>query len=328
MLARRHALRLELTGLSAEEAAEIVTSVAEATPTATEADALRHAHRRQPVLPGRVRPAGPRGRRPRGAAGRGAPAGRRPGRADPPDRGPAGRRRPARCASPAWSAGSSTSRRWRRRSGPTRTTCSTTSTRRSRPAWCGSSASTGSGSPTRWSATRRTPGSRSSRRGRMHARTSPRSSPGRRAGRTRSPGTGWRPARSTPAGLARGRRVRGDAAPRVFAYDEAVELLSGALTALDDDPAATDEERYDLLLALARAHQLVDDLVRLRESVHHALTVAGGDPERELGRSGCWSPRRCGSRAASARSTSAWSTPSGAAWLRCPRVTARSGAGR
>ena len=41
MLARRHALRLELTGLTAAEAGEIVTSVAESTPTATEADALR-----------------------------------------------------------------------------------------------------------------------------------------------------------------------------------------------------------------------------------------------------------------------------------------------
>ncbi len=41
MLARRHALRLQLTGLSVDEAGEIVTSVAASTPTATEADALR-----------------------------------------------------------------------------------------------------------------------------------------------------------------------------------------------------------------------------------------------------------------------------------------------
>ena len=40
-LARRHALRLQLSGLSVDEAAEIVTSVVEATPTAAEADALR-----------------------------------------------------------------------------------------------------------------------------------------------------------------------------------------------------------------------------------------------------------------------------------------------
>lgn len=40
-LARRHALRVELRGLTAEEAAEVVTSVAEAVPTHTEADALR-----------------------------------------------------------------------------------------------------------------------------------------------------------------------------------------------------------------------------------------------------------------------------------------------
>jgi len=41
MLARRHALRLELTGLTAEEAGEIVTSVANASPTSSEAQALR-----------------------------------------------------------------------------------------------------------------------------------------------------------------------------------------------------------------------------------------------------------------------------------------------
>jgi DNA-binding SARP family transcriptional activator len=41
MMARRHALRLQLTGLSATEAGEIVTSVADSIPTATEADALQ-----------------------------------------------------------------------------------------------------------------------------------------------------------------------------------------------------------------------------------------------------------------------------------------------
>ena len=41
MLARRHALRLELSGLTSDEARDIVTSVAESTPTATEADDLR-----------------------------------------------------------------------------------------------------------------------------------------------------------------------------------------------------------------------------------------------------------------------------------------------
>ena len=56
----------------------------------------------------------------------------------------------------------------------------------------------------------------------------------------------------------------------------------GALSALDDDPAATEEERYDVLCGLARAHQLTDDLVRMRETVHRALAVAGGDPHREL----------------------------------------------
>jgi DNA-binding SARP family transcriptional activator len=40
-LARRHALRVELHGLTADEAAEVVSSVAEAAPTTTEADALR-----------------------------------------------------------------------------------------------------------------------------------------------------------------------------------------------------------------------------------------------------------------------------------------------
>ena len=73
MLARRHALRLELTGLTAEEAGEIVTSVANTSPTSSEAQALRHA-RTATLLPGRIRPPRWRGRRSRCAAGRGAPA--------------------------------------------------------------------------------------------------------------------------------------------------------------------------------------------------------------------------------------------------------------
>ena len=131
MLARRHALRLQLTGLTADEAGEIVTSVAASTPTADRGGRPARAHRRQPVLPRRVRPPRPRRRRPRRAAGGGAPAGRRAGRAHPTPR----RRCPRRPAPRLRVAlrGRAVLRRADPRgacSAPTRTTCSTTSTRR------------------------------------------------------------------------------------------------------------------------------------------------------------------------------------------------------
>ena len=120
-----------------------------------------------------------------------------------------------------------------------------------------------------------------SRRGRMHARTAEvlAGVPGRENEVARH----WLAAGPSYADRAwRAARSAATAALELYAYDEAVSLLSGALTALDDDPAATGEERFDLLLALARSHLLTDDLVRLRETVHRALVAAGGDPAREL----------------------------------------------
>ena len=76
-----------------------------------------------------------------------------------------------RCGAAAVSAASSTSPTLaavarHRRGRP----CSTSSTPRWRPAWCARTASTGSGSPTRWSATPRTRRVIASRRARLHAR--------------------------------------------------------------------------------------------------------------------------------------------------------------
>ena len=95
---------------------------------------------------------------------------------------------------------SSTPRRWRRSPASTRTTCSTSSSRPRPPGWCARTASTGSASPTRWSATPWRaglsadppgPGARPGRRRRCEAAA---------AGRPRRPCTGSPPGRRTPAG--------------------------------------------------------------------------------------------------------------------------------
>jgi DNA-binding SARP family transcriptional activator len=57
-------------------------------------------------------------------------------------------------------------------------------------------------------------------------------------------------------------------ARRLHAYDQAVELLEGALRSLDGDTAAGLRERYDLLMALVEAYRwsaLLPDLVRVVE---------------------------------------------------------------
>ena len=156
MLARRHALRLELTGLSAVEAGEIVTSVAASTPTAVEADALRVRTDGNPFflveyarlardggdLTGLLEEEHPP------AAVQDVLTRRL---ATLPDE-TAAALRVACVVGRYFDVPTLASAR---RS--TRTTCSITSIPRSRQGWCGSSVSTGSGSRTRWSATRRTP---------------------------------------------------------------------------------------------------------------------------------------------------------------------------
>ena len=75
------------------------------------------------------------------------------------------------------------------------------------------------------------------------------------------------------------------AARAVYAYDEAVDLLTSAVTALEDDPAAADEDLFAVLVDLARNHLLTDNLVDLRTTVRRALAVAdrlGDDTDRQI----------------------------------------------
>ncbi len=280
MLARRHALRLELTGLSAEESAGLVTSVSEATPTSAEADALRHRTDGNPfflveyarlaheggdlaaLLAEDHPPAAVNDVLTRRIAGLPEPTvtalrhacvvGRQfdvPTLAavlDIDEDGVLDRLEPALAAGLVGELGVD----WFRFAHAlVRDT-----------AYAGLSRS---------------------RRARMHARTA--EVLVGVAGRESEVARHWLAAGPSYADRAwRAARDAAAAAHDLYAYDEAVALLSGALGALDDDPEATDEERFDLLCALARAHQLTDDLVRLREAVHRALAVAGGDPHREL----------------------------------------------
>ena len=294
MLARRHALRLELTGLTAAEAGEIVTSVADSIPTAIEADALRVRTDGNPFFLVEYARLARDGGDLTALLGEEHPPGRRAGRAHPTARRAARRRRPPRCGWPAWSGATSTYPRWRASSTPTRTTCSTTSTRRCRRGWCGSSASTGSGSRTRWSATRRTPPSR-----RVAApgctRAWPRCSPAQ-PGRESEVARHWLAAGPQHAARAwRGRTVGGEAARRVYAYDEAVGLLAGAVSVLESDPDASDQDLFAVLVELARgppAHRQPDRPAAGRAPRARGRGASRGRP-RPAGRgcSDCW-PRK------------------------------------
>ncbi len=65
-----------------------------------------------------------------------------------------------------------------------------------------------------------------------------------------------------------------EGARRVYAYDEAVGLLIDAVAVLEQDAGACDEELFEVLLELARDHLLTDNLIDLRTVVHRALDVA------------------------------------------------------
>ena len=120
-----------------------------------------------------------------------------------------------------------------------------------------------------------------SRRARIHARTAELLEGV--AGRESEVARHWLAAGPTSAGRAwRAARTAAAAADSVFAYDEEVTLLADGLAALEADPRATDDERFDLLCALARGYQLTDELVLLRQTVHRALALVDGDVEREL----------------------------------------------
>ena len=71
------------------------------------------------------------------------------------------------------------------------------------------------------------------------------------------------------------------AALRLYAYEEAVDFLVEALVALAEDPEATDRDEYDVLVELAMADRAAGDWLNLRPVAHRAVTVAErlGDAE-------------------------------------------------
>jgi DNA-binding SARP family transcriptional activator len=116
-------------------------------------------------------------------------------------------------------------------------------------------------------------GTSRSRRGRMHATAAEALAavPGREsevarhwlaAGPARS-GQAWRAAAAAAA-----------AARQVFAYDEAAELLEAAVAAADQDHAASRADRYSLQMELAGAYQRTGNWVDLRPVVHRAIARA------------------------------------------------------
>ena len=64
------------------------------------------------------------------------------------------------------------------------------------------------------------------------------------------------------------------AARRVYAYDESVGLLISAVSALEADPAASDAELFEVLVELARGHLVTDNLIDLRLVVRRAVEIA------------------------------------------------------
>ncbi len=122
-----------------------------------------------------------------------------------------------------------------------------------------------------------------SRRGRMHARVAEVLA-GQR-GRENEVARHWLAAGPQHAGAAwRSAVAASDEARRIFAYDEALELLESAVESLEDDHDASPADEYAVLVELGKAHQRTADWVSLRGIVHRALSVAAGmdDLDRSL----------------------------------------------
>ena len=122
-----------------------------------------------------------------------------------------------------------------------------------------------------------------SRRGRMHARAATALADVR--GRESEVARHWLAA--GPQHAAQGWRAAGraaEAATAVFAYDEAVELWRAAHQAALLDPAVTAVERHELLVAEAAALQLAGNWIEMRTTVREAIAVATelDDVERVL----------------------------------------------
>ncbi|HEU5037129.1 MAG TPA: BTAD domain-containing putative transcriptional regulator [Nocardioides sp.] len=119
-----------------------------------------------------------------------------------------------------------------------------------------------------------------SRRARMHARVADALTgvPGRetevaRHWREAGPSYGDRAWRSAVEAAALARRL--------YAYDQAAELLEGALVSLDTDAQATLRDRYDVLMALMEAYRWAAQLPDLVATVEQAIEVGKQlrDPE-------------------------------------------------
>jgi DNA-binding SARP family transcriptional activator len=118
-----------------------------------------------------------------------------------------------------------------------------------------------------------------SRRARWHARVA--AVLETRPGRAGEVARHWHEAGPEYAGRAwRADRVAAREALRLYAYEEAVELLTEALVALAQDATATDQDEYDVLVELGLADKASGDWINLREVVHRGITVADrlGDP--------------------------------------------------
>jgi DNA-binding SARP family transcriptional activator len=122
-----------------------------------------------------------------------------------------------------------------------------------------------------------------SRRGRMHARAA--ESLAGRPGREAEVARHWLAAGPQHSAQAwRAAVEAGEAARRVFAYDESFELFTSAVEALGQDLEATAEDEYAVLVELAKAHHRTGNWSDLRPVVHRAITVAKGmdDLDRTL----------------------------------------------
>ena len=119
-----------------------------------------------------------------------------------------------------------------------------------------------------------------SRRARAHARAAEALDGVR--GRETEVALHWREA--GPSYADRAWRAAVDAAAlarRYYAYDAAAELLRGALASLDGDPAAGWQERYDVLMALIDEYRWAALLPELVQTVEEAIAVGKQlrDPE-------------------------------------------------
>ena len=273
-LARKHALRLQLRGISADATAQVFARSPSPSPPTAETDALRRRTEGNPFflveyarlarergdLAALMAEAAAAGRRARGAV-----AAARPARATTP----------ATCSRPrACSAGSSSS-------ATLAGTVGTRRGRRARRARPGARRRAGRRGrrrpvpvhPRAGARHRARPSLPASRRARMHARAAAAIADAR--GHEAEIARHW---------LAAGPRHVADAWPaaqaaarsatEVYAYVEALEMLEHALRAQDADPASDDRARFEILTDLADVLRRAGRWVELRGVAHEAIEVA------------------------------------------------------